>query len=72
MVSNYDRIYSEISSEAKLLARELGIDPDILVTLTMKIVDLEDQHRVKSLRINQLVEEEILTSAMSQMRSEES
>jgi hypothetical protein len=72
MVSNYDRIYAEISSEAKLLARELGMDPDILVTLTMKIVDLEDQHRIKSLHINQLVADEILASAMSQMRSEES
>ena len=71
MVSNYDRIYSEINSEAASLAPEHNIDPDALVTLAMEIVDLEDQHRTKNIRITQLIEEKILATAMSQMHNEE-
>ena len=72
MVSNYDRIYAEINSEAERLATEHDMDPDGLVTLAMEIVDLEDQHRTKSTRIKQLIEEKILATAVSQMPNEES
>lgn len=71
MVSNYDRIYAEINKEAQGLAPEENVDPGALVTLTMEIVDLEDQHRIKNIRINQLIEDRILTTAVSQMNREE-
>lgn len=71
MVSNYDRIYAEIVTRAHQLAPGRGVDPDALVKLVMEIVDLEDQHRVKPLRINQLVEERIATTAAAQMREGE-
>ena len=46
MVSNYDRIFSEITTEAQRLAPDHDIDPTALVNLAMEIVDLEDQHRL--------------------------
>ena len=67
MVSNYDRIYAEIVREAERLAPDRGVDPKTLVKLVMEIVDLEDQHRTKTLRINQLFEERIITAATAQM-----
>lgn len=70
MVNNYDRIFSEITKEAEDLASD-NIDSEILVNLTMEIVDLEDQHRIKPTRINQLVEDKIVASAR-QFYSEES
>ena len=72
MVSNYERIFAEINSEAERLATEHDMDPDALVALAMEIVDLEDQHRTKSIRIKQLVEEKILATAVTQMQNEES
>ena len=72
MVSNYDRILAEITKEARRLAPEEGVDPEALVTLAMEIVDLEDQHRIRNIRIKQLIEDKILTTAVSQMTSEES
>ena len=72
MVSNYDRILTEIKKEAQRSAPEHNIDADTLVELVMEIVDLEDQHRIKNIaRINQRIEELILTTAMSQMPREE-
>ena len=72
MVSNYDRILAEITKEAQRLAPEDNIDPETLVTLAMEIVDLEDQHRIKNIRIKQLIEDKILTTAVSLMTIEES
>ena len=71
MVSNYDRILAEITKEAQRLAPD-QVDPEALVTLAMEIVDLEDQHRVKPLRIKQEVEDKILTTSVSQMAIKES
>ena len=71
MVSNYDRILAEITKEAQRLAPEGNVDPEAIVTLAMEIVDLEDQHRIKNIRIRQLVEEKILTTAVNQMTTEE-
>ena len=72
MVSNYDRILAEITKEAQRIAPEEDVDPDTLVTLAMEIVDLEDQHRIKNIRIKQLIEDKILTTALSQLTTEES
>ncbi len=56
MVSNIDQIYSRIRKEAELLEREHGVMADVLATLVMEIVDLEDRNRVKPLgNINQQV-----------------
>lgn len=66
MVSNYDRIFREIGEIAGQLAPEHEVDKDALVHLVIEIVNLEDQHRTKSLRINQLVEELILTFSSTQ------
>ena len=72
MVSNYDRIYTEIKKEAQGLAPQHSIDQVALVDLAMKIVDLEDQHHIKSVpRINQRVEELIHATAIRQIESEE-
>ena len=72
MVSNYDRILTEIKKEAQRSAPEYNIDPDALVDLAMKIVDLEDRHRIKNIaRINQRIEDLIHTTAMNQMSREE-
>ena len=72
MVSNYDRILAEITRQSRRLAPEDNVDPETLVTLAMEIVDLEDQHRIKNIRIKQLIEDRILTTAVSQMTTEES
>ena len=72
MVSNYDRILTEITEEAQRLAPEHNIEPEALVRLAMEIVDLEDQHRIKNIRVRQLVEDKILTTAVGQMTTEES
>ena len=72
MVSNYDRILTEITKEAQQLAPEENVEPEALITLAMEVVDLEDQHRIKSIRINQLVEDKIVSTAVSQMATGES
>lgn len=70
MVNNYDRIYAEIKKEAERSAPD-SIESDTLVNLVMEIVNLEDQHRVKPTRINQLIEDKIVTFA-NQIKIEES
>ena len=72
MVSNYDRIYTEINKEAQRVAPEHNIDPNVLIELAMKIVDLEDQHRIRNVaRIKQRIEELIDNTAVNQMKREE-
>ena len=71
MVNNYERIFKEIKSEAERLATENDIDSNALISLAMEIVDLEDQNRTRSIRIKQLIEEKILSAAVSQVRNEE-
>ena len=72
MVSNYDRIYTEINKEAQRFAAEHDIDPDVLVELAMEIVDLEDQHRIRNVaRIKQRIEELIHNTVVNQMKREE-
>ena len=72
MVSNYDRILAEIKKEAQRSAPEHNIDPDTLVSLAMEIVDLEDRNRIKPIaRLQQRIEDLILTTAINQMPREE-
>lgn len=72
MVSNYDRIYTEISKEAQRFALEHNIDPNVLFELAMEIVDLEDQNRIRNVaRIKQRIEELIHNTAVNQMKREE-
>ena len=72
MVSNYDRILLEITEEAQRVTAERSVDSETLITLAMEIVDLEDQHRIKGIRIKQLVEERILAAAIGQLATEDS
>ena len=56
MVSNYDRIYTEIRNEAHRLAKSSALSHDTLMKLAMELVYLEDQHRRKPIHnINQKV-----------------
>ena len=71
MVNNYERIFEEIKSEAERLATENDIDSNALISLAMEIVDLEDQNRTRSIRIKQLIEEKILSAAVSEVRNKE-
>ena len=72
MVSNYDRIYTEINKEAQRFALEHNIDPNVLVELAMEIVDLEDQHRIRNVaRIKQRIEGLIHNTVVNQMKREE-
>ena len=48
MVSNFERILSGIRREANLVAPAHGLKPEAVVELIMKIVDIEDRHRIKS------------------------
>ena len=48
MVSNFDRILREIKREANLVAPDHGLGPETVVGLIMRIVDMEDRHRVKA------------------------
>lgn len=72
MVSNYDRIFSEIGKESQRVAAEQGIDADALIALVMEVVDLEDRHRTQNIRIRQIMEEMILTTGVDQLMREES
>ena len=68
MVSNYERILDEITTEARRLASETGIDADPLADLVMRIVDAEDRHRIKRIDVNKVIEDMISTVAMGQLK----
>ena len=56
MVKNLERILVEIRREANLVASAHGLEPEAVVELIMKIVDIEDRHRIRSeSRIHQRV-----------------
>ena len=48
MVSNYDRVFQEIRREATNIARAENWSAEALVSLAMEIVDIEDQHTIRS------------------------
>ena len=65
MVSNFERILTEIRKEAGLIAPNYRLDPESVVNLIMEIVDLEDQHRVKHQQgINRQIRQMIETAAI--------
>ena len=48
MVSNFERIFDEITKEANRIAVTYELEPEAVVKLIMDIVDLEDRNRVKA------------------------
>lgn len=71
MVNNYDRIFAEIQKEARRLAPERDHRPEDVIELAMEIVNWEDEHRVKPMRINRLIEGRVVSVAIAAMRLEE-
>ena len=71
MVNNYDRIFAEIQREARRLAPERDHRSEDVVELSMEIVNWEDEHRVKPMRIIRLIEGKILSVAIASMNLEE-
>ena len=69
MVSNYDRILDEITTEANRVATENGLPSEPLIELAMKIVDTEDRHRIKPIEVNKDMENMITTAALDLLRS---
>ena len=71
MVSNYDRIYLEITQHAEQVERQHGVAADDLTTLVMEIVDREDRNRIKPLpRINKDIANLIDQAAKMHARKE--
>lgn len=72
MVSNYERIYAEITREAERLASKRDVATNALTELVMEIVDLEDRNRIKPLgNITQQVKNRIATVAIAQLKRTE-
>ena len=72
MVSNFERILDQIKREANLVAPTHGLNPSTVVELIMRIVDLEDQHRIKSKpKIHQSVKGMIQTVALREAEQED-
>jgi hypothetical protein len=68
VVSNIDRICTEIKKEAGTVAPAHDLDAGLLFSLVMEIVDIEDQNRKVTVpRINQTVENKIHEVAIAQM-----
>jgi len=71
MVSNYDRIYLEITKRAEQVERQHGVAADDLTTLVMEIVDLEDRNRIKPQpRINKDIANMIDQAAKMRVRTD--
>lgn len=64
MVSNFERIFEEITDQANKVPGKL--EADTLVTLAMQIVDHEDRHATKQVNIKQIVENLIEQAANSE------
>ena len=70
-LSNYDRLFREIEEEAKVAAPSIRVDPDVLVSLTMEIVNIEDQHSLKRLNVKQQMQDKILAVTANIMAGEQ-
>ena len=68
MVSNYDRILDEITTEAVRIGFDNGIRAETLIDLVMEIVDTEDRHRIKQIDVNKIMENMITTAAIKLRR----
>ena len=71
MVSNFDRIYAEITRESGRVAADHDVEAHILVELVMAIVDLEDQHLAKRTNVSKQVADLIENVARYRMKDEE-
>ena len=63
MVSNFERIYSEITREAERLASENDLPSDVLTEVVMEIVELEDRHQMRPTNVDQKMREVIEAAA---------
>ncbi len=54
MISNFDRIHTEITNQANRVSEDF--EAEFLITLAMEIVDHEDRHATKRVNIKQIVE----------------
>ena len=70
MVSNYDRIFAEITREAAKLEGEHG-RAAALTDLAMEVVDIEDQHRTRPLQIQRRIEDMISKVARHRARPQD-
>ena len=70
MVSNFDRIYKEITSESARVAKEHDVDADALTELVMEIVNIEDQNVARKLNVLQQVTNLIKNAARSVIKDE--
>ena len=52
-MNNLERIQEELAREAKERAPSLGIPPEMFLEIALTSVDLEDQHRLVQMNINQ-------------------
>lgn len=68
MVSNYDRILDEITTEAVRVGFDNGLRAEPLIELVMEIVDTEDRHRVKQIDVNKAIENMITNAALDLLR----
>lgn len=71
MVSNFDRIFAEITRESARIASEHDMPPDVLTELVMEIVDLEDQHSARQTNVTQQVSTRIENVARDRIKAEE-
>lgn len=69
MVSNYDRIFVEITAEAERIANEADLRAEPLIDLVMEIVNTEDRHRVKQIDVNKTIENMIADVALDLLRN---
>ena len=68
MVSNFDRIFAEITKRAARHARS-DLGSETLATLILELVEVEDQHRLKRKHgIDRHVEERIRAVALGARR----
>ena len=65
MVSNLDRITKEIQTKAVSIAADHHLDAELLVNLTMIIVDLEDQHRTQPTSVKKKMEDHVIAMTNS-------
>ncbi len=68
MVSNYDRIFEEITTEANRVAAENGLPVEPLIELVMEIVYTEDRHRIRPIDVNKDIENMIATAALDLLK----
>lgn len=54
-MNNFDRIQKELADESIQRAGDVGLPADVFLAIALEVVDLEDQHRMVKMNINQEV-----------------